>query len=203
MSKQQHIQKPDLPQGFTMIELLFSTAILGFMLSMTIITFIGVFRFYVWAGTIRTNQSSARELMDTITREIASKKILSTSGSSICLVDPSQDIPSTSVQILREGTTVKRNLYSSSGACSGGAISESISNPSLRVTELVFVKIDGAVNNPYVTGPNSSLLHRSATIKMTIVNGTPDKGTKKCKPADNFCDVANYSTAVTERNSGS
>jgi prepilin-type N-terminal cleavage/methylation domain-containing protein len=66
--------------GFTLVELLFACAILGFMLTITLTTFIGVFRFYLWARTTRTTQEAARQTLNTITREVQSNQISSASG---------------------------------------------------------------------------------------------------------------------------
>lgn len=86
-------------KGFTLIELLFATIILGVMLTMTITTFIGVFRFYTWAGTTRVNQQNARQIIDDISRLISSRTVNTSAStrnpdgtySDICLDGAGQD----------------------------------------------------------------------------------------------------------------
>lgn len=197
----QHTRKP---KGFTLIELVFATAILGFMLTITLTTFIGVFRFYVWAGTTRTNQESARQVMDVMSREIASKKIVSSRDPSvICLADPTIPNPTVYDAIVLAGSQIEKRTYTNDQCNEGDVLVEVISNQNLRVSVLNFVIINGALNNPLGgnLNPKRALLHKSATINMTIVN-SQNPGITQCPPGDNFCDVASYVTAVTERNNG-
>lgn len=202
------IQKKHKPQGFTLVELLFATAILGFMLSITLITFIGVFRFYIWAGTTRTSQESARQLLDDMTREIAAKKIISarTNGSTLCMSDPDIANPTSYTAIQLLGTQVQILTFTDDQCTllDNTAPVTIISNPNLNVTQLDFTIVSGAVNGfgTLISNPNASLVHKSATINMTITNGLVDPATQACRPGDNYCDVAGYNTAVTERNNG-
>lgn len=185
-------------KGFTLIEFLFATALLGFMLSMTIVTFIGVFRFYIWAGTTRTNQASARQVMDTMTREIASHRIVSAAANSICLVDPNTPSPTTSKAILLNDSNVIETQDYSDGTCST-AVGDAkiISNDNLKVTSLVFTLVTESIS-PTRNSGNSLAFRQSAIINMSITNNSPG-GSLTCSPGDNFCDQADFLTAISER----
>jgi prepilin-type N-terminal cleavage/methylation domain-containing protein len=181
-------------QGFTLIELVFATTLLGIMLTLILSTFIGVFRFYVWAGTTRVNQEYSRQLIDDISRTIQSKKITSVGASSICLSNyDTEPIGSTKIQL--DGTVVNNYSYSVID-CSGAATSTKvISNPNMKVNILNFVIIYGAYNNV----EPAATLKKSATIQMTTTNGVVDPTTLKCRVGDNFCDQATFNTAASER----
>lgn len=195
--------------GFTLIELLFATAILGFMLTITLTTFIGVFRFYVWSGVTRTNQSASRELLSTITRDVAERNIVSVGNTingqntSVCLAQTTPGSTITTIKLEQAGTTITSTQYSDN-TCSSPIAGTTvvISNPTMNVSSLGFEKIDGALNNPLLSSPDPSqqlLLRSSLQIRLTTTNGTVDTTTGKCRPADSFCDQSSYVTAVTER----
>jgi len=195
-------KKVHRPSGFTLIELLFATAILGFMLTVTLVTFIGVFRFYVWSGVTRTNQSSAREVLDVMARDIAERQVVATSnaGKSVCLAQSSPGNGLPTIQISQTGTTITTQEYSDDLCQNVVANStKTISNPSMNVTFLEFQKIEGALNNPILTGPNANQLRPSVEINITITNGTVDPVLNNCRAGDTFCDQAKFVTAVTQR----
>ena len=179
-------------QGFTLIELVFATTLLGIMLTLILSTFIGVFRFYVWAGTTRVNQEYSRQLIDDISRTIQTKKITSVGASNICLSNyDTEPIGSTKIQL--DGTTVNNYSYNTID-CTGAAVStKAISNPNMKINSLNFVIIYGAYNNVDTT------LKKSATVYMKTTNGVVDPVTLKCRVGDNFCDQAEFNTAASER----
>ena len=74
-------------KGFTLIELVFATTLLGIMLTLILSTFVGVFRFYVWAGTTPVSYTH----LDVYKRQ----PIYSLVGDGI---NPSGSTPSSSVQ---------------------------------------------------------------------------------------------------------
>lgn len=201
-------------KGFTLIELLFATIILGVMLTMTITTFIGVFRFYTWAGTTRVNQQNSRQIMDDIGRLISSRTVnvdASTRNpdgtySSLCLIGEGQETIKISLNyfgILTNKVTVDRYPVGIND-CTGlpNSTREISDNINTKVTKLEFEIVYGALNNSIYTDldPNvQATLKKSVIFTIDVINGTPIRGTNDCKIGDNFCDKATYTSAVSER----
>ena len=208
-------------QGFTLIELLFATVILGTMITLTMITFIGVFRFYIWSRTTRNNQIAARQAMETMTREIEANAVIDDSGNldkkRLCLKDPTtgkgKKIGLLSTATGQEftfaagtsgsATTIYSQEFTvtATGCTTAVGSATAISNANMKVSILQFNFINTSINSTYPS-LNPAQFRESTTIDMTVVNGGvitsgPDSG--KCKIGDNFCDVASYSTAVTGR----
>ena len=207
-------------QGFTLIELLFATVILGTMITLTMITFIGVFRFYIWSRTTRNNQIAARQVMETMTREIEGSVVIDDSGNAdkkrLCLKNTTTG-KGKKIGLLSNaaggeftfaaGTTGSATtIYSQEFTVelvNGVLICETaqnttptaISNPNMKVSILQFNFINTSINSTYPS-LNPAQFRESTTIDMTVVNGTVDPATNKCKIGDNFCDVASYTTAV-------
>ena len=209
-------------QGFTLIELLFATVILGTMITLTMITFIGVFRFYIWSRTTRNNQIAARQAMETMTREIEGSVVIDDSGNGdkkrLCLKDPTTGkgkkiglLGATGTEftfatgITGSATTIYSQEFTLE-LVNGVLICKTaqnttptaISNPNMKVSILQFNFINTSINSTYPS-LNPAQFRESTTIDMTVVNGGvitsgPDSG--KCKIGDNFCDVASYTTAV-------
>ena len=204
-------------KGFTLIELLFATIILGVMMTMTITTFIGVFRFYTWAGTTRINQQNSRQIMDDISRLIASRTVndgaivQNPNGtySSLCLVNEGgESIRLDSGQLLAQklgstDPTYKVTVYSYDNPnCESefDSFKEISDNINTKVTKLEFDILYGALNNNiYTSDPDDPRLKRSVEFTIDVINGTPIPGTNDCKVGDNFCDKATYTSAVSER----
>ena len=209
-------------QGFTLIELLFATVILGTMITLTMITFIGVFRFYIWSRTTRNNQIAARQVMETMTREIGANAVIGLGDDNrrICLKDPTTGngrkiglLDDNKQQFSNGATLSSTTIYSqkfqitivnNKPGCNTpetGSTATAISNPSMKVSNLQFNFINTSINSTYPS-LNPAQFRESTTIDMTVVNGgviTTGPDTGKCKVGDNFCDVASYSTAVTGR----
>ena len=205
-------------QGFTLIELLFATVILGTMITLTMITFIGVFRFYIWSRTTRNNQIAARQAMETMTREIEGSVVIDDSGNGdkkrLCLKDPTTG-KGKKIGLLSNaaggeftfaaGDTVNATtVYSQEftvelvngvlGCKTPQGTATAISNPSMKVSILQFNFINTSINTAYLTA-NPAQFRESTTIDMTVVNGVVGV-TGICNVGDNFCDVAKYITAV-------
>ncbi len=201
-------------KGFTLIELLFATIILGVMLTMTITTFIGVFRFYTWAGTTRVNQQNSRQIMDDISRLISSRTVNTNTAasamnqdgsySSLCLYGVGQESIKISLNygnILTNKVTVDR-YADTDDDCTGTLISrrEISDNINTKVTKLEFIVVYGALNNSiYTNNPDDPSLKKSVEYTIDVINGTPSQGTDNCRAGDNFCDKASYTSAVSER----
>lgn len=208
--------KHSTTKGFTLIELLFATIILGVMLTMTITTFIGVFRFYTWAGTTRVNQQNSRQIMDDISRLISSRKVNTNTSastrnpdgsySSLCLYGEGQESVKISLNYyiwLTNKVTIDR-YPDGVDDCTGAPSStrEISDNINTKVTRLEFVVIYGALNNSIYNDPNpvvQSSLKKSVEFTIDVINGTPSQGSDNCRVGDNFCDKTSYTSAVTER----
>ncbi|MCX6805810.1 MAG: type II secretion system protein [Patescibacteria group bacterium] len=205
-------------QGFTLIELLFATVILGTMITLTMITFIGVFRFYIWSRTTRNNQIAARQVMETMTREIEGSAVIDDSGNAdkkrLCLKNTTTGkgkkiglLSSTNgteftfpVGTASNATTIYSQEFvaTATGCTTPVGTATAISNPNMKVSKLEFNFINTSINTSYLIA-NPAQFRESTTIDMTVVNGAvittgPDSG--ECKVGDNFCDIAKYSTAV-------
>lgn len=215
-------------QGFTLIELLFATVILGTMITLTMITFIGVFRFYIWSRTTRNNQIAARQVMETMTREIDANAVIGLGDDNrrICLKDPTtgngrkigllsntNGVLGTEFTFAAGATASAATIYSqefqitivnNKPGCNipkVGSIATAISNINMKVTDLKFNFINTSINGTY-SADNPAQFRESTTIDMTVVNGgviTTGPDSGKCKVGDNFCDIASYTTAVTGR----
>jgi prepilin-type N-terminal cleavage/methylation domain-containing protein len=208
-------------QGFTLIELLFATVILGTMITLTMITFIGVFRFYIWSRTTRNNQIAARQAMETMTREIEGSVVIDDSGNGdkkrLCLKNPTtgkgkkigllsntNGIVGSEFERTSGSTTT---IYSQEFTITAAGCTVAVGDPTailstvqtnMKVSNLQFNFINTSINSTYPS-LNPAQFRESTTIDMTVVNGAVDPATNKCKVGDNFCDVASYITAVTGR----
>jgi prepilin-type N-terminal cleavage/methylation domain-containing protein len=182
-------------RGFTLVELLFACAILGFMLTITLVTFIGVFRFYLWSRTTRTTQEASRQVLNTMTREIQARQIVSpVGGSSLCLKDPVATPTEKSLKLFLRANTIQTQSYTDV-ACqnaTAGSAPTIISANAVSITSLTFAQVNGP-------GPDVA---KSVTIDMQATNGIPETtgpNAGKCRPTDNFCDQASFTTAVMQR----
>ncbi len=186
--------------GFTLIELLFSIALIGFMLTIMLTTFIGVFRFYNWSKTTRNTQVAARSVMDIITKEVRAGKITATYGGGMCVNRTDgfliNDIPVKSELINTNPTNQFQIQYFSNLDCyaPGGVTpirTDTISSSTVNIINPNFTLVNGPVSGV-------SNAPKSVVVSFTVVNGTP-AADGKCTPSDNFCDTANFTTAVMER----
>jgi len=182
--------------GFTLVELLFACAILGFMLTITLVTFIGVFRFYIWSRTTRTTQEAARQVLNTMTRNIQDRKIyqITGSGQNLCLNSVTPTVNEKSSEIYLDTTThvVAQQPFADVNCQNSSASPTIISPQSVAITALKFTQVKGP-------GPSPTT---SVVIDMEVTNGVVDTvgpNAGKCRPADNFCDQATFTTAVMQR----
>lgn len=195
--------------GFTLVELLFAMAILGIMLTIAMLTFIGVFRFYNWANVTRKTQAASRQVMDDMSRKIQNSRIIFASGSTICLNDVtvSGSDPQFAQISLNSGRIVEtlhtKNMSTGVIDCSGPVVNTVVlSATDVSINSLNFTEVFGAAGGAgTIIDPNiQAALQKSVVINMTSVNGTATDGA--CTPGDNFCDVAVFTTAVTARQTG-
>ncbi len=197
-------------KGFTLVELLFAIAIMGFMLTITLSTFIGVFRFYNWSKTTRTSQQAARDTLDTITREIRTGKISTSyamTPTSLCInrtdgfISPG-GLPVKSEKIELNSGQFQLGYYSTIDCPSNSFETVNISSPNVE-----FANIPGTppasddpvfkiVKGPFISGAATT---QSVVVTFIVTTGNPDTITRKCIIGDNFCDQATFKTAVMER----
>ena len=81
ISTARHGQALRTRPGFTFIELLFAIVVMGTMFALALVVFVGMLRFYVFAGSVRTNQENARNVLDTISRDVRFGQLIEPSGS--------------------------------------------------------------------------------------------------------------------------
>ena len=206
-------------KGFTLIELLFATIILGVMFTMAITTFIGVFRFYTWAGTTRVNQQNSRQIMDDIGRLIASLTVNTGAStydastgtySDLCLIGDTEKVDGSkqgNVKIylgsINGNPTNKINVKTypdEDTDCTDPFASnkEISSTTNTKVTRLEFVVVYGALNNGiYNDISTRQYLKESVEYSIDVINGEPEPD-NNCREGDNFCDKVTYTSVATE-----
>ncbi len=190
-------------KGFTLIELLFSIALIGFMLTIMLTTFIGVFRFYNWSKTTRNTQVVARDVLDTITKEVRSGKIVSASGSSMC-INRTDGYIVNGTQVKTEVISVVSSqfqieYYSDVSVANCNKLTQigspvPISPPNVKISNSKFSLVTG----PKLPTGSNIIQPKSVVVSFTVVNGKV-AADGKCAPGDNFCDLATFTTAVMER----
>lgn len=186
--------------GFTLIELIFAATLLSVMFAIAITAFIGVLRFSIWSRTTRTNQAAAREAMDVMTRLIEANDIVAVSSNEVCLKNP---LDNNSIKISIDAQVAQKQTFATNSCTGVVGETTSISNTNLKIQTLKFSKVVGAVNSDsyLTTHPDAVNKSTSVVIDMTIVNGSaislPPLGVPQCPPAENFCDVVKFTTAVT------
>ena len=184
--------------GFTLIELIFSIALISFMLTTVLVTFLGVFRFYLWSQTINANQISSRQLLTNITKDIQSGVVDSAGAGSICINTPNSIEAKSIYYFLDANHQVHKKLLGSPSCSPLNLVSEEIvSNPSLTINLLDFAVVRGATGNRCLSSICTPPLRQTVTINLEVTNGLPDT-TGKCKPSDNFCNQAFFITAANE-----
>ncbi len=201
--------------GFTLVELLFATVLLGLMLTLTMQTFIALLRFYSWANTTRTNQAAARQTMDDLTRQIHNGQVSIgySSPSRLCVLDSSSGSSQSTEYDLDSGLhrVVKRSFATNSCRTDPGGgpdfaeipgSLQIISPASEQISQLTFTITRGSPNAPAVTPYN---LAGGVIIDMAMINVmslTPDNvtlnpdGSYSCLPENSFCGIAHLTTAV-------
>jgi prepilin-type N-terminal cleavage/methylation domain-containing protein len=211
------IKRHNTRGGFTLIELLFAMALLGFMLTITVTTFIGVFRFYNWSNYTRQTQQQSRNLVETITREIRFQKVVSTGkdtpssvtidyDNSICLNDPTDTQKSKKIlQHFAPRVEVIKVEYNRANCNTSPSINPPLVANStvlgggnqLRIGRLSFEQVYGATGPP---APGASQIDPSVIVDLRVATGAnavaATGGGYVCDPLDNFCGTANFTTVV-------
>jgi len=183
-------------RGFTLIEHLFSVIILGFMLTICLSTFVGIFRFYTWSSTTRTTQSTARQAMDIISRDVSSGSlnISASTSSEICIKNSTSTSEKISVNTNKQ---LQKQTFSTDDCTPivgplGGPTTQVLTPIGVNVTSLNLEYVTTASNTSYANN-----YRYSAVINIVITNGIADN-LGNCLATNIFCDKASFSTVSSE-----
>ena len=189
--------------GFTFIELLFAIVVMGTMFALALVVFVGMLRFYVFAGSVRTNQENARNVLDTISRDVRFGQLIEPSGSissnTLCVYKKADRtlvkyvLASGSV-VLRKSTSAA--TYDSAPAnCSGTfGTAQSVLNTNAKAAAFVLYEVGGAGTTAY-----PGVL--SVRIRLQVITGTPDSTGLACASNNIYCNSLTLNTAVNIRGS--
>ncbi|MEI6581917.1 MAG: prepilin-type N-terminal cleavage/methylation domain-containing protein, partial [bacterium] len=191
--------------GFTFIELLFAIVVMGTMFALALVVFVGMLRFYVFAGSVRTNQENARNVLDTISRDVRFGQ----------LIEPLDSTPSSTLCVYKKAdhTVVKYEKLSGSNVinkstsgtthdsvpadCTTSTVTDfgtaqSVFNTRATAAAFVVTKIRGAGTTVY-----PGVL--SVTIRLQVITGTADATGIACATKDIYCNSLTLNTAVNIR----
>jgi|GEM_PF-1577866 len=190
--------------GFTFIELLFAIVVMGTMFALALVVFVGMLRFYVFAGSVRTNQENARNVLDTISRDVRFGQ----------LIEPSKSGPDTLCVYKKSDRRVVR--YNLTLGPEAKVINKSTSaNTFDSAPDDCFIIFSPAqsVFNTNVTAANFNVSQvagskptaypgvSSVTIRLQVITGTPVTGTDTCASNNIYCNKLTLNTAVNIRGS--
>ena len=189
--------------GFTFIELLFAIVVMGTMFALALVVFVGMLRFYVFAGSVRTNQENARNVLDTISRDVRFGQLIEPSGSSssntLCVYKKADR---TVVKYeLTDGAINKSTsaaTYDSAPAncttVTNFGPAQSVFNTKATAAAFVVSKVGGAGSTAYPTVS-------SVIIRLQVITGTPDSTGLACASNNIYCNSLTLNTAVNIRGS--
>lgn len=191
--------------GFTFIELLFAIVVMGTMFALALVVFVGMLRFYVFAGSVRTNQENARNVLDTISRDVRFGQLivpLDLNSSSTLCVYKKADRTVVKYEKLSSSNVINKSTsaatYDSAPAdCATTTVTnfgtaQSVFNTNAKAAAFEVIKVGGAGTTAY-TGV------LSVTIKLQVITGTPVTGTNTCATKDIYCNSLTLNTAVQFR----
>lgn len=188
--------------GFTFIELMMAIVMIGVMLSLTMSVVISTIRFHAFSNTVRQNQQSGRDTLDSISRDLRFGKLIQPSGNeaaeSVCILKENEK------QVVKYeidniyGIGIFKYTYPYATAeeyCNvpAGVQPTMLTNPSkMIVKEFKVQKVRGA---KVVANQDSS----SVTIRLDFFTGNPEEqgfGNLACNSRDIYCNELVYNTAV-------
>jgi len=185
--------------GFTFIELLFAIVVMGTMFALALVVFVGMLRFYVFAGSVRTNQENARNVLDTISRDVRFGQLIepSGSGSSSTLCVYKKADRKVVRYVLTGGAINKSTSTDNYDSAPANCIidfdaAQSVFNTRATATAFEVVKVRGAVPTVYTAVS-------SVTIRLQVITGNPVGGV--CITKDIYCNSLTLNTAVNIRGS--
>jgi len=198
--KMKKIISPARP-GFTFVELLFAIVVMGTMFALALVVFVGMLRFYVFAGSVRTNQENARNVLDTISRDVRFGQLIepSVSGSILCVYKKAERrvvrYNLTLAKVINKSTSAN-TFDSAPGDCSNISFSPAQSVFNTNATAAAFEVIKVAGSKPTVYSGVSSV-----AIKLQVITGTPAVGGITCASNNIYCNSLTLNTAVNIRGS--
>jgi len=188
--------------GFTFIELLFAIVVMGTMFALALVVFVGMLRFYVFAGSVRTNQENARNVLDTISRDVRFGQLIepSVSGSSstLCVYKKADRrvvmYNLTLAKVINKSTSAN-TFDSAPGDCNIiFSQAQSVFNTNATAAAFEVIKVAGSKPTAY---PGVS----SVAIRLQVITGTPVTGTDTCASNNIYCNSLTLNTAVNIRGS--
>jgi len=196
--------------GFTFVELLFAIVVMGTMFSLALVVFIGMLRFYVFAGTVRQNQENSRNVLTSISKEIRFGELLvpntsQLSGNSVCVYN--NDTNKT-VLIEFSSNTIKK--YESKSTFATLALAKTqLSSSACSISDTQSDIYNLLPPNSYVVSFNINLTRGAkseaftdvAAVTINLVNITKSSNSvlvdgNKCNPKDIYCNSLTLNTAV-------
>ena len=194
--------------GFTFIELLFAIVVMGTMFALALVVFVGMLRFYVFAGSVRTNQENARNVLDTISRDVRFGQLIEPSGSSssntLCVYKKADRtvvkyVLTTSNTLGVTTTGFSRSTLAEQSSlptnCDGdGFVESSVFNTKATAAAFAVTKLGGASNTVYPTVS-------SVIIRLQVITGNPDSTGLACASNNIYCNSLTLNTAVNIRGS--
>lgn len=192
--------------GFTFIELLFAIVVMGTMFALALVIFVGMLRFYVFAGSVRTNQENARNVLDTISRDVRFGQLIEPSGpgviSTLCVYKKTDRTVvkyerQSGSRVINKSTSAA--TYNSAPAdCTTLTVDfgppKSVFNTNATAAAFRIYRVNGAGTTAY-----PGVL--SVTIKLQVITGTPAIGGVTCASNNIYCNDLTLNTAVNIRGS--
>jgi len=191
--------------GFTFIELLFAIVVMGTMFALALVVFVGMLRFYVFAGSVRTNQENARNVLDTISRDVRFGQLIepSVSGSSntLCVYKKAdRRVVRYNLTLAKEAKVINKSTSANTFDSAPGdcdiifSRAQSVFNTNATAAAFEVIKVAGSKPTAY---PGVS----SVAIRLQVITGTPVTGTDTCASNNIYCNSLTLNTAVNIRGS--
>lgn len=200
--------------GFTFIELLFAIVVMGILFSIALVVFVGMLRFYVFAGSVRQNQENGRNVLDSITRDVRFGQLVYPSVPSatvydkVCYYDPNSkkikgyvatNLATSSSTLEKFESSASYESYdlakaasSDCGLTTKGTLSGNQLPKSMYLTDFSITRTGGAGATAY-----SSV--SAITIKLGFITQTAGTVAATCEVRNIYCNKNTYNTAVEIR----
>lgn len=190
--------------GFTLLELLFAIIVLGVMMSIVLTTIIGMLRFYTFANTVRENQQNARNIIDSLAREVRFGTLVmpqSNPGSILCVAD-TKNKRLTKYALLNNSIVRTQYSYANSQLTEGEECNESsgltvisenvaVTTPKMFIKSFEVIRTEGA---QFATNTDVA----AVIVRMSYRTGSVDDS-GDCKPGNIYCSPLNLETAINIR----
>lgn len=200
--------------GFTFVELLFAIVVMGILFSIALVVFIGMLRFYVFAGSVRQNQENGRNVLDTINRDIRFAQLVFPSqtgieANKVCYYNPSTKkivgyysnpatLGTSTANLQKFESTSTYDTYDAAKLASAdcadstkGTLSSNLPK-SMYPTDFVVMRTGGAIVTTY---SNVTAI----TIKFGFITQTAGTISSSCDVRNIYCNKNTYNTALELR----